>query len=183
MSTNANKIYSGPVPFQVDCFRTALTELTATICIDLDNATGAYNHKADARGIRLWNVVSHQVQSADESAGWKSFCGFVCRIDGTDADLFSPCACTNVTSVALPNHITQFESRFGYECRINADGTPRNFVGGLFTFSEINTATDLKDAAGNDIRPALGDFICVMVPVGSVDGDVEFARCIQYSVY
>lgn len=182
MSTNNNKIYSGPVPFQVEAVISAAAATSFMIAIDLDNANGSYKHSRRARGIRLFSCRSVQSQTDLTSDIWASGVGVIVAINGTRAVVAAPCACDLITAApSRPAADSYTAMTFGYEMRV-VDGALANYVGPTVEITDINTGVTLDDAAGNSITPAVGDVILSLAS-DSPDGTATTARCLQYTAF
>jgi len=154
------------------------------LLIDLDNQGGGgpYKHSGSG-GVKFHWVHGHLIKSKQQ-AEWNVVLLVVLDIDGTDATLaaleFS--SLHSEDTLKYESSITQSVTPHVLDLTVSGSSLAFLTVGDIRTgVVEVNTSSTLKDVAGNDVVPSVGD-VLVLVKKGTGSGTAKFHYTLIYEV-
>jgi hypothetical protein len=157
------------------------------LLIELNNRNGAgpFKHPQNAKGIRLHNCYSHQMQAVLSTVVWNSHIGIFTRVGATDSDWASPCDCSLASS---PQNYDTFASNNAWPmyCDFSVIAGVAQFATSFKgTTSVVTASTALESIDGVSVFPRVGDVFMHVYPAQGTPAltpEVNFsAKCLKYT--
>lgn len=155
---------------------------TYYILIDLSNTT-TYPHANGTGGIFIARSNAKGLKT-NSGAKWAVTAFVILRIDGTDADIAAlpgiSFSLRDASTLSSPEQIINFFPVM-LDLTVVAGAMVNTLSNHIETVTAVNTGVTLEDAAGNNVAPAVGDFV-IRAELISGGGTVDFAVGAQYYV-